>query len=242
MKRGAHSKTEKKCKDCGEVKPNSEYSFEHSGSLKTRCKPCDVLYHRAWREKNKEHLREYYQKLKKPRKVRPLICIHCGCHLNEENRGRYRKNIQDEFRLRYVCKGCINKYASQQQKKHATPEKKEQNKKRAKEYYYKYREVCLSKNKERRNTEEFKAWRKNNYKEKADRKRDLGRQNYKKHADKIRHSNRQFKKRKVLELADGYIKQTLGLKESTPVSQELLGLKKAQLILHREIKKNENPK
>jgi DNA-directed RNA polymerase subunit RPC12/RpoP len=59
---------EKKCIDCKEIKPFSEFNgrpnYTKSGKeyLKSQCKPCDVKRMVKWRKKNPEKFSTYQKK------------------------------------------------------------------------------------------------------------------------------------------------------------------------------------
>ena len=58
---------EKQCNKCGELKPLSKFSKDKSkkGGIRTTCKDCDAIVGRAYRQNNKEHLREKNRRWRK---------------------------------------------------------------------------------------------------------------------------------------------------------------------------------
>lgn len=81
----------RQCKDCNELKPLTDFSKLKDG-LRPHCRPCAAARLRAWREKNKDHVKTYYTEYNKTpeRKAKK----------NEYNRQRYQRDREYHRRTR----------------------------------------------------------------------------------------------------------------------------------------------
>lgn len=73
----------KRCPDCGEVKPFSEYNKHgaHKDGLQSSCKECEKRYKKKYRENNKDKVRGYRQTYYKKNKDKKLDyeARYCRC-------------------------------------------------------------------------------------------------------------------------------------------------------------------
>lgn len=153
----------KKCNDCGEIKPETEYSVvkykDDKPQLKPYCKSCMCKRTKAYTEKNKEKVKQqrklYYeahkevivQRHKKYYELHKEEITKKSKQWKNDNRDRYNHRQKLYARMYLYCKPGLREYRNEYTKQYYR-NNKDKCKQLQREWYLKNREILIEKSKQ----------------------------------------------------------------------------------------------